>query len=78
MMTKMAPIAGHFGWGWGILASYINSSVALNSGQMHAGMNLYNTGFSVGIVAAVLVPIMHRFAPVPPDLDKQLEYDLDA
>lgn len=76
--TALAPIAGHFGWGWGILASYINSSVALNSGQMHAGMNLYNTGFSVGIVAAVLVPIMHRFAPVPPDLDKQLEYDLDA
>lgn len=59
--TALAPIAGHFGFFWGVVASYINSSVALNSGYMHAGMNLYNTGFSVGIVTAVMVPILKKF-----------------
>ncbi|QIK69221.1 DUF1576 domain-containing protein [Erysipelothrix sp. HDW6C] len=58
--TALAPIAGYFGFAWGIVASFINSSVVLNSGQLHSGMNLYNTGFSVGIVASVLVPILKK------------------
>lgn len=62
--TALAPISGYFGFFWGVVASYINSSVALNSGSMHAGMNLYNTGFSVGIVTAVLVPILKGFKKV--------------
>jgi len=56
--TALAPIAGHYGWIWGIAAGFINSSVVLNSGILHGGMNLYNTGFSAGIVAAVMVPIL--------------------
>ncbi|MEG0327508.1 MAG: DUF1576 domain-containing protein [Erysipelothrix sp.] len=59
--TALAPIAGYYGFFWGIVASFINSSVALNSGQLHAGLNLYNTGFSVGIVAAVLIPLLESF-----------------
>ena len=57
--TSLAPIAGYYGWGWGMLAGFLNSSVALNSGVLHGVMNLYNTGFSAGIVAAVLVPLMN-------------------
>jgi hypothetical protein len=45
-----------------VAAGFINSSVALNSGVLHGGMNLYNTGFSVGIVAAFLVPLMDSLA----------------
>lgn len=57
--TSLAPIAGYYGWAWGILAGFLNSSVALCSGVLHGGMNLYNTGFSAGIVAAFLVPLMN-------------------
>ena len=46
----------------GVAAGFINSSVALNSGVLHGGMNLYNTGFSAGIVAAFLVPLMDSLA----------------
>ncbi len=60
--TSLAPIAGYYGWAWGVAAGFINSSVALNSGVLHGGMNLYNTGFSVGIVAAFLVPLMDSLA----------------
>jgi hypothetical protein len=56
--TTLAPIAGRFGWYWGIAAGLVHSSVALNVGYLHAGLNLYNNGFAAGIVAAVLVPII--------------------
>ena len=56
--TNLAPIAGHFGWHWGILAGFIHSSAALSVGQVHAGLNLYNNGFAAGIVASVLAPVI--------------------
>jgi len=60
--TSLAPVSGHYGWGWGVVAGFLNSSVALCSGVLHGGMNLYNTGFSAGIVAAFLVPLMEALA----------------
>ncbi len=59
--TSLAPFAGYYGFFWGVIGSYINSSVVMNSGQLHLGMNLYNTGFSTGIVAIVMVPVMQKF-----------------
>jgi hypothetical protein len=59
--TGLAPIGGHYGWIYGVVAGFINSSVVLNSGILHGGMNLYNTGFSAGIVAAVMLPIIEVF-----------------
>lgn len=59
--TALAPIAGEFGWVYGIAAGFINSSVVLNVGVLHGGFNLYNTGFSAGIVAAVMLPIIEAF-----------------
>lgn len=56
--TTLAPIAGEFGVLCGILAGFLHSSVALNIGAIHAGMNLYNNGFAGGFVAAFLVPVI--------------------
>jgi Protein of unknown function (DUF1576) len=56
--TTLAPIAGRFGWHWGIVAGVVHSSAALSVGYLHAGLNLYNNGFAAGIVAAVLVPVI--------------------
>jgi hypothetical protein len=56
--TNLAPIAGHFGWHWGIVAGFVHSSAALSVGAVHGGLNLYNNGFAAGIVAAVLVPVI--------------------
>jgi hypothetical protein len=56
--TTLAPIAGRFGWHWGIVAGFLHSSAALSVGPVHAGLNLYNNGFAAGIVAAVLVPVI--------------------
>lgn len=56
--TNLAPIAGHFGWHWGVVAGFVHSSAALSVGAVHGGLNLYNNGFAAGIVAAILVPVI--------------------
>ena len=41
-----------------MLAGLLHSSVVLQSGLVVAGMNLYNNGFSGGLIAIVLYPIL--------------------
>lgn len=57
LSTTLAPIAGEFGILAGILAGFLHSSVAINVGVIHGGMNLYNNGFAGGLVAIFLVPV---------------------
>ncbi len=54
--TTLAPISGHFGWPFGILAGFIHSALVLQTGGTVAGLNLYNNGFSGGLIAMVLYP----------------------
>lgn len=56
--TTLAPFSGFFGWPFGILAGLLHSSVVLHAGLPLEGMNLYNNGFSGGLVAIVLYPII--------------------
>lgn len=56
--TTLAPISGYFGWPFGILAGFIHASVVLYTGSPVAGMNLYNNGFSGGLVAIVLYAVI--------------------
>ena len=56
--TTLAPIAGKYGFVAGILAGFLHMSLVTNVGFLHAGMNLYNNGFSGGFVAAFLVPFL--------------------
>jgi hypothetical protein len=61
--TTLAPIAGRFGWHWGIVAGILHSSVAQSVGQVHGGLVLYNNGFAAGLVASVLVPVIMALQP---------------
>ena len=65
--TTLAPISGYFGWQYGILAGFLHSSVVLYTGSPVAGLNLYNNGFSGGLVSIVLYPciltIIHHRKP---------------
>jgi Protein of unknown function (DUF1576) len=56
--TTLAPIAGRFGWHWGIVVGFLHSSAARSVGTVHAGLNLYNNGFAAGIVAAVMAAVI--------------------
>ena len=59
--TAMAPISGVYGPFWGIVAGWLHMSLVRNIGVVHGGLNLYNNGFSAGIVAGVLLPIIRIF-----------------
>ena len=56
--TTLAPLSGYFGWPFGILAGFLHSSVVLHAGTPVEGINLYNNGFSGGMIAIVLYPII--------------------
>lgn len=61
--TALAPVSGCFGWPYGILAGFLHASVVLCTSSPVAGMNLYNNGFSAGLVAIVLsavIPSLRR------------------
>ena len=79
--TTLAPVSGYFGWPYGVLAGFLHSSVVLYTGSPVAGMNLYNNGFSGGLVAIVLYPaitaIARRRKPVLQEEDyfELLEHD---
>lgn len=56
--TTLAPVSGSFGIFAGVLAGALHSAVVRQTGGPVAGMNLYNNGFSGGLVAMVLYPLL--------------------
>ena len=58
--TTIAPIAG-LTYGSRNIGRMLHLALATNIGVIHGGTNLYNNGFSGGIVAGFLVPIIDAF-----------------
>ena len=56
--TALAPIAGHFGWFYGIVAGFIHGALVMQTGDPVGGLNLYNNGFSAGFIVIVLYPTL--------------------
>lgn len=56
--TFLSPIAGVFGWALGFVSGFIHLSVVMNIGFLHGGINLYNNGFSTGIVATIMISVI--------------------
>lgn len=56
--TTMAPISMQFGWHVGVLAGFLHQAVVNSVGVVHGGMNLYNNGFSGGLIATVIVAVI--------------------
>ena len=54
--TALAPVAGHFGWLYGIIAGFIHASLVMQTGGPVGGLNLYNNGFSAGLIVTVMYP----------------------
>jgi hypothetical protein len=59
--TTLAPIAGYYGPIAGVIAGALHMAMVMNVGYLHAGMNLYNNGFSGGFVAAGLAPVFEGY-----------------
>jgi len=54
--TTLAPISGVYGAVFGIAAGFLQMSLLSSVAFLHGGLNLYNSGFTAGFVAIVLIP----------------------
>lgn len=59
--TTLAPVAGTYGPIIGFAAGVLHMTLVTNVGVIHGGINLYNNGFSGGLVAGFFVPIVDAF-----------------
>ncbi|MCR4398639.1 MAG: DUF1576 domain-containing protein [Firmicutes bacterium] len=55
--TALSPVAGVFGAAAGFLAGFVHTALVMHVGRAHGGMNLYNNGFSAGIVATLFLAV---------------------
>lgn len=53
--STLAPIAGYYGWMWGITAGFAHIFVVGQVGDFYSGLNLYNNGFAGGLVAFFII-----------------------
>ena len=59
--ATLAPVAGAFGALAGVAAGFLHLAVVMSVASVHGGLNLYNNGFSGGIVAMMLLPVLESF-----------------
>ncbi len=60
--TGLAPLAGRYGNIYGVIVGAVHAFIAGITPGMHGGFNLYNGGFSAGLVSLVMVPIIQSIA----------------
>ena len=65
LCTGLAPIAGQFGWYWGVAAGFLHMAIVQNTSFLHGGLNLYNNGFAAGLVCVLLIPIIEAVKSEP-------------
>lgn len=59
--TTLAPIAGVYGFGWGIVAGFLHVFIVNHVGMFYSGLNLYNNGFAGGLGAGFLIIFISIF-----------------
>jgi len=56
--TALAPVAGVLGLPYGVIAGFLHAGLVVLSGAPMSGMNLYNNGFSAGLIVIVMYPVV--------------------
>ena len=57
----LSPIAGKYGFGYGILASGLHYLLVTAVPDMHGGFCLYNGGFTAALICLLFVPQLEKF-----------------
>lgn len=62
-VTGIAPVSGYFGPLVGLFAGYLHLGMVMHVGWLHGGLNLYNNGFSGGLVTMFVVALAKALRP---------------
>lgn len=63
--TGLCPIAGKYGIRYGIIAGFLSATICTVTAEMHGGFVLYNGGFTAGLSALILIPILDSYNVKP-------------
>ncbi len=67
--TGLCPIAGVYGWKYGVIAGVVSAIICTSTAAMHGGFVLYNGGFNAGLAAMFLIPIFDFYKVKQKKLD---------
>lgn len=56
--TGLCPFAGKYGWKIGAVAGFASAMICCITASVHGGFVLYNGGFTAGLTALILLPIL--------------------
>ena len=59
--TGLCPLSGKFGFRYGVIAGFLSAVICASTSAMHGGFVLYNGGFTAGLTALILVPILEFY-----------------
>lgn len=71
--TGLCPFAGKYGFKIGLLAGLMSAIICQSTAGMHGGFVLYNGGFTAGLTALVLLPILDFYKIKPKYADDVME-----
>lgn len=63
--TGLCPFAGRYGIGVGMLAGVIDAVICTSTSAIHGGFVLYNGGFTAGLTALLLLPLLDFYKKTP-------------
>ena len=67
--TGLCPIAGCYGFKYGVLSGLISAIICTSTSSMHGGFVLYNGGFNSGLAALIIIPILDFYKVQPKKFD---------
>ena len=59
--SGLAPITGKYGFIAGVIGGILHYCLVTSVPAIHGGFNLYNGGFTAGIVCFIYVPILEHY-----------------
>ena len=69
--TGLCPLVGRYGNRAGLAAGALCASLCTATSALHGGLMLYNGGFTTGIAALILLPILEQYIKKPREHMKQ-------
>ncbi len=74
--TGLCPIAGVYGFKYGVIAGLVSAIICTSTASMHGGFVLYNGGFNAGLTALALIPILDFYKVKQKKLDDDEVIDI--
>ena len=76
--TGLCPIAGVYGFKYGVIAGVVSAVICTSTASMHGGFVLYNGGFNAGLAALALMPILDFYKVKAKNYDDDETFDIIA